>query len=136
MNSQKETLAMKKVLLIDDDFVFTSIAEKASHEFGFKIESVASVKKFKARKLESFDAFLVDYDLTDGTGDQILEHLLQQKIDRPVVMISATNHVEDINSEVELQPFYFVSKWQDTNSFFQQIQKLFYENENKSIKGI
>ncbi len=116
---------MKKVLLVDDDPVFTSIAEKASKEFGFEIETVHSIKKFKSRNLQDYDAFLVDYDLADGTGDQILEILSQNKIDRPVALISATNHVEDVHPVVELHPYTFVSKWQDTNSFFLQIQKVF-----------
>lgn len=115
---------MKKVLLIDDDPVFTSIAEKASKDYGFEIECVHSFKKFKTRKLDGYDGFLVDYDLADGTGDQVLEFLTQSKIDRPIAMISATNHVEDIHPVADVHPYTFVSKWQDTESFFQQLQKV------------
>ncbi len=116
---------MKKVLLVDDDPVFTSIVQKAAAEFGLVIETVQSVKKFKACKLDGYDAFLVDYDLNDGTGDQILEILSKNKDSRPVVMISATNQVKDAVPEAELHPFTFVSKWQDTSSFLQNVRKSF-----------
>ena len=115
---------MKKVLLIDDDPIFSSIASKACKDYGFEIESVTSIKKFKSRKLEGYDAFLVDYDLADGTGDQVLEFLTKNNIARPIAMISATNHVEDVFPVVHVQPYTFVSKWQDTESFFQQLQKV------------
>lgn len=115
---------MKKVLLIDDDPVFASIAEKASREYGFEIECVPSIKKFLMTKLDGYDGFMVDYDLADGTGDQVLEFLSEHKINRPVAMISATNHVEDADSTVVLHPYTFVSKWQDTESFFQELQKV------------
>jgi DNA-binding NtrC family response regulator len=115
---------MKKVLLIDDDPVFASIAEKASRDFGFEIVCVGSLKQFKLTNLQGYDAFMVDYDLADGTGDQVLEILTENKINRPVAMISATNHVEDADSTVVLHPYTFVSKWQDTESFFQELQKV------------
>jgi DNA-binding NtrC family response regulator len=115
---------MKRVLLIDDDPVFTSIATQACRDYGFVIESVPSITKFKLQKLDGYDAFMVDYDLEDGTGDEILEFLSEHKIDRPVAMISATNHVEDADSTVVLHPYTFVSKWQDTESFFQELQKV------------
>jgi len=115
---------MKKVLLIDDDPVFTAIASKASKDYGFEIESVSSFKKFKSHKLDAYDGFLVDYDLVDGTGDQVLEFLTESKIDRPIAMISATNHVEDVHPVANVHPYTFVSKWQDTESFFQELKKV------------
>ncbi|HET9236955.1 MAG TPA: response regulator [Oligoflexus sp.] len=116
---------MKKVLLIDDDPVFVSIAEKASKDYGFDIVSVSSLKQFKLTNLKGYDAFMVDYDLSDGTGDEVLEILNQYKINRPVALISTTNHVEDADPTVVLHPYTFVSKWQDTESFFQELQRVF-----------
>jgi hypothetical protein len=53
-----------------------------------------------------------------------LEFLTHHKINRPIALISATNHVEDADSTVVLHPYTFVSKWQDTDSFFQELQKV------------
>jgi DNA-binding response OmpR family regulator len=115
---------VKKVLLIDDDPVFASVAQKASRDYGFEIECVPSIKTFLLTRLDGYDAFMIDYDLADGTGDQVLEFLTVNKINRPIAMISATNHVEDADSTVVLHPYTFVSKWQDTESFFQELQKV------------
>jgi DNA-binding NtrC family response regulator len=115
---------MKKVLLIDDDPVFASILEKASKDYGFVIESVDSFKKFKAHKFDGYDGYMVDYDLGDGTGDQVLEILAASKINRPIALISATNHVEDAESVIDMSSYTFVSKWQDTESLFLELKKI------------
>ncbi len=117
---------MKKILLVDDDSVFASIAAKASEEYGYKIECVPSFKKLKARKLDDYDGFLIDYDLRDGTGDQVLEYLSERKITRPVAMISASNHNHQeghIPAPESNPPYTFVSKWLDTDSFFRELNK-------------
>ncbi|HYX35242.1 MAG TPA: response regulator [Oligoflexus sp.] len=115
---------MKKVLLIDDDPVFALVAEKASKDYGIEIEYVSSFKKFKIHKLDGYDGFMVDYDLGDATGDEVLAFLSAKKIDRPVAMISATNHVDDAEPLVDARSYTFISKWLDTESFFLELKKV------------
>ncbi len=115
---------MKKVLLVDDDPVFASIAAKSSKEYGIEIDCVSSFKKLKKSQLSGYDAFLIDYDLGDGTGEEVLEFLSQQKIERPVAMISATSHVEDTLSPIPSDSYEFISKWQDSDSFFRSLYRI------------
>ena len=115
---------MKKLLLVDDDPLFSAITIKNAGDYDLVIESVASIKSFKRKDLNDFEGFLVDYDLGDGTGDEILEYLSEKGIIRPVVLMSATNHVEDVFPPRSLHPYIFVSKWQNVGSFFSEVRKI------------
>jgi DNA-binding NtrC family response regulator len=115
---------MKKLLLVDDDPLFSAITIKGAKDYDLIIESVSSIKSFKKKELNDFEGFLIDYDLGDGTGDQILEYLSEKGIVRPVVLMSATNHVEDSFPNRSHHPYAFVSKWQNVGNFFSEVTKI------------
>jgi DNA-binding response OmpR family regulator len=115
---------MQRLLLIDDDPVFSRIASQASEAFGFTVQCISSLQKLKSTPLNDFDGYLIDYDLMDSTGEEVIEFLKAQHVDRPLAMISCTD-LEELKFETqEHHPYIFISKWQSTDDFMQKVKNL------------
>lgn len=64
-----------KILYVDNHEVFANIATEQFLE-GFEVEIVATVAEAR-RKFAAggYDVVLVDYDLDDGKGDELVRHI-------------------------------------------------------------
>lgn len=119
---------MQRLLLVDDDPVFARIAAQASEAFGFTVQCVGSLEKLKHSSLDAYDGYLIDYDLMDGTGEEAIQFLKAQHIDRPLVMISSTDLEEQKFETQEHYPYIFISKWQSTDAFMKKVKDLMGES--------
>ena len=118
---------MQRLLLIDDDPVFARIAAQASEAFGFTVQCVGSLHKLKHSSLNDYDGYLIDYDLMDGTGEEVIQFLKSQHIDRPLAMISSTDLEGQKFETQEHYPYIFISKWQSTDEFMKKVKDLLVE---------
>lgn len=115
---------MQRLLLIDDDPLFARIASQASEAFGFTVQCIGSFEKLKHSTLNDYDGYLIDYDLMDGTGEEVIQFLKSQQIDRPLVMISSTDLEEKKFETQEHYSYTFISKWQSTDAFMKKVKDL------------
>lgn len=124
---------MQRLLLIDDDPVFARIAAQASEAFGFTVQCVGSLEKLKHSSLNDYDGYLIDYDLLDGTGEEVIQFLKSKHIDRPLAMISSTDLEEQKFETQEHYSYIFISKWQSTDDFMKKVKDLMAESSSNAV---
>jgi DNA-binding response OmpR family regulator len=124
---------MQRLLLIDDDPVFARIAAQASEAFGFTVQCVGSLEKLKHSSLNDYDGYLIDYDLLDGTGEEVIQFLKSKHIDRPLAMISSTDLEEQKFETQEHYSYIFISKWQSTDDFMRKVKDLMAESSANTV---
>lgn len=102
---------MAKILIIEDDSTFSLVLESFLTKHGHETQVVNDVKKtFKITGQQSFDLLLIDYRLPDGTGLDILAHLLEQGMQQPVIIMTSFNDVRTAVKSIQLGAFDYITK--------------------------
>jgi len=85
-----------KLLLVEDDVKTASFVERGLKEAGFVVDHVADGEQgLQMAATESYDAAIVDLMLPKIDGLTLIENLRQQKINTPVIILSAKRSVDD-----------------------------------------
>lgn len=117
---------MKKLLLVDDDRMFRDILTKAAEGESVEISWKTSLKaKGIGEAVEGIDGILLDYDLDDMTGYEVLDALKSSHSEIPVIMVSATNRPWQTKNDQYSNLKGFVSKWQEPEQLYSEIKTIF-----------
>ena len=112
---------MKHILVVDDDPVFASLIAKQADRF-IDVSAVESFEEFKKEPLSLYDGFIIDYDLQESTGLELIEYLEQNHIHRPVFVVSASSAPgQDPIHPVAGRNFQFLTKWQQPARLLQVV---------------
>jgi two-component system OmpR family response regulator len=85
-----------RILLVEDDLKTASFISKGLKEAGFVVDHVADGESgLQMASVESYDAAIVDIMLPKMDGLTLIETLRQQKINTPVIILSAKRAVDD-----------------------------------------
>jgi len=85
-----------RLLLVEDDLKTASFVERGLKEAGFVVDHVNDGEQgLQMASTESYDAAIVDLMLPKIDGLTIIETLRQQKINTPVIILSAKRSVDD-----------------------------------------
>jgi len=85
-----------RVLLIEDDLKTALFISKGLKEAGFAVDHVADGESgLQMASVESYDAAIVDIMLPKMDGLTLIETLRQEKINTPVIILSAKRAVDD-----------------------------------------
>jgi len=102
---------MHRILVLDDDVgvctVLTRILQDQQYDV-YTSQSVISAAETLAER--SFDAYLLDYRLTDGTGLQVAEKVRQQGSKAPIILISGYGATDIAAKAVTLDIFEVLQK--------------------------
>ncbi|SMC80590.1 sigma-54-dependent transcriptional regulator [Pedobacter nyackensis] len=102
---------MAKILIIEDDSTFSQVLEGFLAKNGHEPSVVNDVKKaFKITDQEKFDLLLIDYRLPDGTGLDILSHVLEKGLVQPVIIMTSFNDVRTAVKSIQLGAFDYITK--------------------------
>ncbi len=83
---------LPKILLVDDDRVFSTLASRLLIENGYEVVVASNLFKAKQELLEnSFDLVLLDHHLPDGTGADFLNTIRNLSPSLPVIMVSTAD---------------------------------------------
>lgn len=107
---------MPNILIIDDDRpIRTSLTEVLEYE-KFKVDSAedgeSGLKKLKEGK---YDLVLCDIKMPKMDGMEVLDKMIEEQIEVPVVMISGHGDIETAVSAVKKGAFDFIAKPLDLN---------------------
>jgi DNA-binding NtrC family response regulator len=102
---------MHRILVLDDDIgvctVLTRILQDQQYDV-YTSQSVISAAETLAER--SFDAYLLDYRLADGTGLQVAEKLRQQGSNAPIILISGYGATDIAAKAITLDIFEVLQK--------------------------
>ena len=102
---------MHRILVLDDDIgvctVLTRILQDQQYDV-YTSQSVISAAETLTKR--SFDAYLLDYRLADGTGLQVAEKVRQQGSNAPIILISGYGATDIAAKAVTLDIFEVLQK--------------------------
>lgn len=85
-----------RILLVEDDLKTASFISKGLTEAGFAVDHATDGERgLQMASIESYDAAIVDIMLPKMDGLTLIETLRQEKINTPVIILSAKRAVDD-----------------------------------------
>ncbi len=110
--------SLQPICLIDDDLIFGESFRRQRQKLMLKnVEMFNNFEEVrKAKDLEKYSCFVVDYDLEDETGIEVAKFLQEKVPFVPVVIVSATNRPWDERHDDLENVKAFVSKWSGLNT--------------------
>lgn len=102
---------MAKILIIEDDSTFSQVLEGFLTKHGHEPHVVNDVKKaLKITDQQNFDLLLIDYRLPDGTGLDVLSHVLEKGAAQPAIIMTSFNDVRTAVKSIQLGAFDYITK--------------------------
>lgn len=101
----------QKILIVDDDKVFCELKTHILEEEGFLVQSIHLGKEvFDTLKSHTWDIVLLDFNLGDANGIDILQKIKNHYPDLPVIMITAHASVENAVKAIKIGAYDYISK--------------------------
>jgi two-component system response regulator PilR (NtrC family) len=107
----RKTRGQPKVLVVDDEPDLLELLEMTLSRMGLdtsRAESVAEAQRMLDR--EPFDLCLTDWNLPDGEGLRVVEHITQKALDVPVAVITAFGSPENAVAALKAGAFDYLAK--------------------------
>lgn len=96
---------MTSLLLVEDDAQLGKTLSQQLTDSGYRVVWCTSLEKFKAVREESFDLAIVDLNLPDGSGFDVIKSL-----QIPVIIMTAQNSPENRLQGLEMGIYDFIPK--------------------------
>jgi two-component system, NtrC family, response regulator AtoC len=104
-------VAQKRILIVDDEKLVRWALTQKCAEFGYHtIEAENGEAALLKLQGESVDAILLDVNLPDLSGIEVLEKLKQAGETRSIIMMTADPQLDDVKAALRLGAYDFVSK--------------------------
>ena len=124
------------VLLIDDDFRLRDLLKRFLEESGFKVTDVESTNEArKILKSTNFDVMILDVMMPGETGVEFLVSL-RNKLNLPVLLLTAMNETEDRINGLEAGADDYLSKPFEPRELILRIKKLIKREKNIKLNQI
>jgi two-component system, NtrC family, response regulator HydG len=102
---------MHRILVLDDDIGVCTVLSRILQDQQYDVYTSQSVVNAAETLAErSFDAYLLDYRLGDGTGLQVAEKLRQQGSKAPIILISGFGATDIAAKAITLDIFEVLQK--------------------------
>jgi len=114
----------KHILLVEDDETLQALIEKllvTNNYVVSKANNIVDAKKLI--KLFLFDLIILDVMLPDSTGLDFYENVIKNRINTPVIFLSALSNVDDRVIGLELGADDYIGKPFDTRELLLKIKK-------------
>lgn len=100
-----------KVLIVDDEKEIGLMVSKILSKNGFNAQFTTSIEEAKILiKENNYAIFLLDLNLPDGTGFDLIPTIREQVVDPKIIIISAYDGVMEQKRLKELQVDTFIKK--------------------------
>ena len=114
----------KHILLVEDDETLQALIEKLLVTNDYVVSKANNVLDAKKLiKLFLFDLIILDVMLPDSTGLDFYEEAIKNRINTPVIFLSALSNVDDRVTGLELGADDYIGKPFDTRELLLKIKK-------------
>lgn len=102
---------MPKILIVEDDFTFIQIIEGFLVKKGFETVHAPNTKQaVKFLQEDTFDLLLSDYRLPDGTGLDVLNHVINHSLGLPTIIMTSFNDVRTAVKSMQMGAYDYITK--------------------------
>ena len=114
----------KHILLVEDDESLQKLIKKLLVNNGYTVSKAKNIDEAKKLiKLFIFDLIILDVMLPDSTGLSFYENFIKNRIDTPVIFLSALSNVDDRVIGLELGADDYIGKPFDSRELLLKIKK-------------
>jgi two-component system, NtrC family, response regulator HydG len=102
---------MNKILLIEDDLTYSKIIKNFLEKNNFIVhQSFSVLDSLSAIVPGAYNLIITDYRLPDGTGMEVLEHLIQNGIKVPLILITNYSDIRTAVNFMKMGAFEYITK--------------------------
>ena len=114
----------KHILLVEDDETLQALIEKLLINNDYIVSKAVSIEEAKKLvKLFLFDLIVLDVMLPDSTGLDFYENTIKNRVNIPVIFLSALSNVDDRVTGLELGADDYIGKPFDSRELLLKIKK-------------
>ncbi len=113
-----------KILMIDDNTDLSTLYRQVFEREMIIMDSVQTLKGVKEYDIDRYDLVLLDLNLPDGSGYDILKHIRSTNQIIPVIMISARRDSDSVVHGLELGADDFLRKPVDINELVARVRMI------------
>lgn len=135
-----QTLALNKILLIDDEEKLSNLLSRIIGLEGFEVSQAATCKA-GLKKLESFDfdVVLCDVKLPDGNGVELVKEIKQRHPAVEIILMTAYGNIPDGVQAIKNGAFDYITKGDDNNKIipllYRAIEKVQLSKKIKQLEN-
>ena len=112
------------ILLVDDNDSFRNVLTKVLVDNDYEvIEAPNLAEAYEALTHQRFEVVLLDQELPDGSGLQLLERVQQEDANLPIIVITGFGEIERAVSAMKLGAFDYVKKPIDNEEVLLLVQR-------------
>jgi len=114
----------KHILLVEDDETLQALIEKLLIKNGYVVSKATNISEAKKLvKIFLFDLIILDVMLPDSTGLDFYKNAIKNRVNTPVIFLSALSNVDDRVSGLELGADDYIGKPFDSRELLLKIKK-------------
>ena len=114
----------KHILLVEDDETLQALIEKLLINNNYIVSKAVNIEEAKKLvKLFLFDLIVLDVMLPDSTGLDFYENTIKNRVNIPVIFLSALSNVDDRVTGLELGADDYIGKPFDSRELLLKIKK-------------
>lgn len=126
-----------KILIIEDDVVLAKNLQLSIQKDGFVVDTVSNKESGMAEiEINEYDCIVLDINLPDGNGFDLLQDVRKNKNNTPVIIVTARGQVEDKIKGLNLGADDYVSKPIDSNELLARIRAVIRRAKNSALPTI
>lgn len=126
-----------KILIIEDDQTLAKNLQKTLVKDGFAVDTVYSKENGLVEiEVNEYDCVVLDINLPDGSGFDLLSELRQNENQTPIIVVTARGEVEDRIKGLNLGADDYVPKPIDSYELIARIRAVIRRNSQSSLPVI
>jgi len=123
-----------KLLIIEDDKILSENLKQSLRKEGFAVDTAKNIEYgLNNIEINDYDCIILDINLPDGSGFDLLKNIRNQEIDTPIIIVTARGQTEDKIKGLNLGADDYVPKPVDVNELIARIRAIIRRNSNKSL---